>query len=292
VRYFDHVLTLPAPQTSTEAAHEWALSPGEPPPPEIVDAIGSYLATAEVLGRRTGELHARIAEAEPDDGAFAPEPYTARDVEATAKAIRRDAEHQLALLDTSLDRLDDRRRELARQVLAHSRELLHQIGDVRQLRNAGQRIRCHGDYHLGQVLVTEGDVVIIDFEGEPARPLAERRTKCSPLRDVAGMLRSFSYAALTGLHAATQTRPDDVERLVPWADLWEAWVGASFLRAYLAAVRGTSFLPSQPDDLDALLKLFLVDKAQYELGYELNSRPDWVHVPLAGLLRLRTPLHA
>jgi maltose alpha-D-glucosyltransferase/alpha-amylase len=160
-----------------------------------------------------------------------------------------------------------------------------------EIRSPGARIRCHGDYHLGQVLVTEGDIVIIDFEGEPARPIAERRAKNSPLRDVAGMLRSFSYAALAGLGAATKTRPEDVERLAPWADLWEVWVGAVFLRAYLLATRGAGFLPSESDDVDALLQGFVVDKALYELGYELNNRPDWVHIPLAGLLRLRTPLH-
>jgi maltose alpha-D-glucosyltransferase / alpha-amylase len=203
-----------------------------------------------------------------------------------------EAKHQLALLEATLARLDDRRRTLAEQVLAHRGELLHQIDDLRALRNGGGRIRCHGDYHLGQVLVTEGDVAIIDFEGEPSRPLAARRSKSSPLRDVAGMLRSFSYAALTGLHAATQTRPEDVERLAPWADLWETWVGAAFLRAYLTATRETSFLPSKSDDIDALLRVFLVHKALYELGYELNNRPDWVHIPLAGLLRLRAPLHA
>jgi maltose alpha-D-glucosyltransferase/alpha-amylase len=134
--------------------------------------------------------------------------------------------------------------------------------------------------------------MILDFEGEPARPLAERRSKFSPLRDVAGMLRSFSYAALTGLGAATLTRPEDVERLAPWADLWETWAAATYIRAYLEATRAAAFLPSRPEDRDALLLAFIVDKALYELGYELNNRPECVHIPLAGLLTLRSPLHA
>jgi maltose alpha-D-glucosyltransferase/alpha-amylase len=147
------------------------------------------------------------------------------------------------------------------------------------------RIRCHGDYHLGQVLVTEGDVMIIDFEGEPARPIEERRAKSSPLRDVAGMLRSFSYAALTAIGAATETRPDDVKRLAPWAELWETWVRATFLRAYLAATRDSGFLPP-PGDLEVLLRAFVLEKALYELAYELNNRPAWVHIPLTGIAQL------
>ena len=151
------------------------------------------------------------------------------------------------------------------------------------VRDAGGRIRCHGDYHLGQVLVTEGDVVILDFEGEPARPLAERRAKCSPLRDVAGMLRSFSYAALTGLGAATR---DATRRRRAAGAVGGALgnVGQRRLPARLSsATTGAAFLPSRATDLDALLQLFVLDKALYELGYELNNRPDWVHIPLAGL---------
>jgi maltose alpha-D-glucosyltransferase/alpha-amylase len=262
------------------------------PPAAVVDAIGIYLATADVLGRRTGELHMELAAAPPQAEALAPAPYTAADVRETAAAMRQQAGTHLALLERSVDRLDERRRALAHEVLAHRDDWLHLLDDLPRVGDAGARIRCHGDYHLGQVLVNEGDVIIIDFEGEPARSIAERRARCSPLRDVAGMLRSFSYAALTGLNAATQARPDDLERLAPWADLWETWVGAAFLRAYLAATRGASFVPSRDDDFDAVLQVFLIDKALYELAYELNNRPEWVHIPLAGLLRLRTNLAA
>ena len=134
--------------------------------------------------------------------------------------------------------------------------------------------------------MTEGDVVIIDFEGEPARPIEERRAKCSPLRDVAGMLRSFSYAALTAITAATETRPEDAKRLAPWAELWETWVGATFLRAYLSAAGDAGFLPPA-GDLELLLRAYVLDKALYELAYELNNRPAWVHIPLAGIAQLR-----
>jgi maltose alpha-D-glucosyltransferase/alpha-amylase len=269
-RYFDRVKALPPAATATEA-----------------EVIGPYLARAELLGRRTGELHVALASAAPDDHAFAREAFSPADVEGTSKRMRAHAESQLRLLESALPRLDDRRRQLAGELLMRRNELVHHFDAMTQVRSAGARIRCHGDYHLGQVLIAEADIVILDFEGEPARPIAERRQKCSPLRDVAGMLRSFSYAALTGLNVATHTRPEDLARLSPWARLWEAWVSSAFRRAYLAATEGTSLVPQNLDDFDTLLRAFVVEKALYELAYELNNRPDWAHIPLMGLLNLR-----
>ena len=290
-RCFERVTALPPPHTSRDEAHAWTQSAHQAPPDDVALAMGTYLTLADVLGRRTGELHVRLAAA-VDDPAFAPEPYAAGDVHAMTAAVRRHADQQFALLERSLDRLDDRRRELAQSLLGRRADVLRVLEEADDVRGGGRRIRCHGDYHLGQVLVTESDVMILDFEGEPARPLAERREKGSPLRDVAGMLRSFSYAALTALGAATLTRPEDLERLAPWADLWEAWASSIYLHAYLGATRDGSILPPRAEDLDALLPAFLLDKALYELGYELNNRPEWVHIPLAGLLRLRSPLPA
>ena len=144
--------------------------------------------------------------------------------------MRGHAEAMLQLLDGALPSLDAERQKLAVQLLDRSPLLLQQFDGIEALSDAGRRIRIHGDYHLGQILVTEGDVVIIDFEGEPARPLAERRAKSSPLRDVAGMVRSFGYASAIGLGAATQRRPEDLERFRPWASFWESWVSAAFIR--------------------------------------------------------------
>ena len=220
-----------------------------------------------------------------DVPAFAPEVYSSSDLKQTAVAMRAHAVEQLRLLEHAMPRLDERRKLFAQRLLAQREDVLQQFDSLERLGSGIGRIRCHGDYHLGQVLVSEGDVIIIDFEGEPARPLQERRAKSSPLRDVAGMLRSFSYAALTGLGAATQTRREDVDRLAPWAELWERWIGALFLRAYLGATAGAAFLPPDSGDLDLLLHAFTVHKAMYELGYELNNRPEWVHIPLTGLLR-------
>jgi maltose alpha-D-glucosyltransferase/alpha-amylase len=292
-RYFDRTLALPAPPAvAHDAAHAWAFEGRDGPPSPILEAIGTYLRTAEVLGRRTGELHMRLADAAPDNAAFASERLTPEDLDAMARAMQSHAVAQFEQLAASLERMDDRRRDMAKRALSRRDAVVRQLDEVRQVREAGGRIRCHGDFHLGQVIVTEGDVMFLDFEGEPARPLPLRRAKSSPLRDVAGMLRSFSYAALTGLGAATATRHEDVERLAPWADVWETWVSAAYLRAYLNATHGAPFLPSRIADVEALLQLFSLDKALYELGYELNNRPDWVHIPLAGLLRSHMPLHA
>jgi len=290
-RYFERAATLPPLRTADESIESAASGDWRVPPPDVAEALGTYLTLAEVLGRRTGELHMRIADAAGDE-AFEPEPCTPVNLGEEAAAMRRHADAKLALLEQTIDRLDERRRELARSLLLHREELLRPFDDMQRATSAGCRIRCHGDYHLGQVLVTEGDIMIIDFEGEPSRPLADRRAPASPLRDVAGMLRSLSYAVLTALGAATLTRPEDVERLAPWAHLWETWVGRTYLQAYVAATNNATFLPAAGESFDVMLSAFLHDKALYELGYELNHRPDWVHIPLAGLLRMRTPLHA
>jgi maltose alpha-D-glucosyltransferase/alpha-amylase len=152
---------------------------------------------------------------------------------------------------------------------------------------AGQRIRIHGDYHLGQVLRSRNDYVILDFEGEPARSLAERRAKQSPLKDIAGMLRSFSYAAYAALNTFAQRRPDDAKYLDPWVTLWQNAVTTSFLRTYQLTINetSTSLIPT-PKQAQLLLDAYLLEKSLYELLYELNNRPTWVHIPLAGILSL------
>nr|MBA3949917.1 alpha-amylase [Acidobacteriota bacterium] len=148
------------------------------------------------------------------------------------------------------------------------------------------RTRVHGDFHLGQVLWADGNCVFLDFEGEPTRPLAERREKQSPLKDVAGMMRSFSYAAHAALYAWSRPRPDDFDRLEPWARVWAHWASAAFLAAWKDAVGTAGFVPKDPAAFDRLLRAFLLEKAFYEIQYELNNRPDWVRIPLTGILGL------
>src|SRR5262249_23933228 len=153
-------------------------------------------------------------------------------------------------------------------------QLLSAFDDLRSLRSGGLKIRVHGDYHLGQVLRAEDDFVILDFEGEPARSIAERRAKQSPLRDVAGILRSYSYAAYDALFMVTVHTPDDVPVLRPWAETWRHWTSEAFVGGYREVVEGLPLVP--PAAFDRLLRAFSIDKALYELAYELNARPDWV----------------
>jgi maltose alpha-D-glucosyltransferase/alpha-amylase len=198
----------------------------------------------------------------------------------------------LSLLRKKIPRLPLRLRPAARQVCSSRGELMRRFRSTLGQGVHAQRIRCHGDYHLGQVLSTGKDFFIIDFEGEPARELAERRLKHSPLRDVAGMLRSFHYAA----HAALQReikergiRPENKRNAAAWANHWHAQVSALFLKEYFKVARGASFLPERSEEASRLLEIHLLEKAVYELGYELNHRPGWVGIPLQGILRLLSP---
>jgi maltose alpha-D-glucosyltransferase/alpha-amylase len=171
-------------------------------------------------------------------------------------------------------------------LLGRRREVINSFRGLAATQTPLARTRVHGDYHLGQVLRTKADFLILDFEGEPARPLAERRQKQSPLKDVAGMLRSFSYAAFSGLAKHTTRRPEDHEQMEPWAKLWISAVSGEFLRSYKAAMGDSSIIPVDGDDFQLVLNAYVLDKALYELGYELNNRPDWVRIPLTGILSL------
>jgi maltose alpha-D-glucosyltransferase/alpha-amylase len=175
------------------------------------------------------------------------------------------------------------------ELLGKERPLHEAVRRVLEGRTEARRIRVHGDYHLGQVLYTGNDFVIIDFEGEPARPLSERRIKRSALRDVAGMLRSFHYApyaALFGTAPGSYVRPEDLSLLETGAQFWYRWISAAFLRAYLGEGASGTHLPKDPQSTQILLRAYLIEKAVYEIVYELNNRPDWVRIPVRGLLDL------
>jgi maltose alpha-D-glucosyltransferase/alpha-amylase len=246
--------------------------------------VGIALDYAASLGRRTAELHLALARP-TDDPLLAPEPMTADDLQNLAADLQRNATRVFEILKESMADLPDEILDLGALVLGRRRQLLGSFRSLAADNIHAQRTRVHGDLHLGQVLRVKSDFVILDFEGEPARPMAERRAKQSPLKDVAGMLRSFGYAAYAGLIAYTARRPEDLTRLESWAQLWERANSAEFLRAYRETAKGAAFLPSGAG-FRTLLSAYLLDKALYELSYELNNRPDWVRIPLQGILSL------
>lgn len=260
------------------------LAEAEPPPP-AAEAIGAYLEAARTLGRRTAEMHHALAD-DGDNPDFAPEPFTREDARALRASIDSQAKSALAALRDNVERLPPDVGSLARQLLDDGSNVLRGWQQEKALQLEVVKIRCHGDYHLGQTVRVDNDYVLLDFEGEPVRSVAERRTKQSPLKDVAGMLRSYHYAAYAGLFDVTHNDPEAFSRFMPWAELWFQWVSAAFLRAYLARDRGEAFLPADSTQLGVLLDAFMLDKAFYELNYELNNRPDWVRIPLRGILTL------
>jgi maltose alpha-D-glucosyltransferase/alpha-amylase len=249
------------------------------------DHVGLYLDSAATLGRRTAELHFALG-SPTDDPAFSPEPMTAADLQNLLADLRQKASNVFDVLKDSVSRLPDDLVETAALVLSRRRRILDHFGVLTGDGLLAQRSRIHGDYHLGQVLRVKTDYVILDFEGDPARPLAERRVKLSPLKDVAGMLRSFSYAAYATLINYTSRRPEDLARLAPWARLWEKSTAAEFLRAYRETAHGADFLPSDAGGFQKLLDAYVLDQALYELLSELNNRPAWVRIPLMGILAL------
>ena len=260
---------------------------GNAPLPFFAALEGAYLAAAATLGRRTAELHLALA-SRPASG-FGAEPLETRALRQLSLDSAAHGARVLIQLEARRDTLPEAARARADEVLLGRETLLDRFDDVARLRGGGQRIRVHGDYHLGQVLRVEEDFVILDFEGEPARSLDERRARSSPLKDVAGMLRSFDYAASAALLAFTQTSAPRAARLAPWADAWRHWVSKAFLDGYRGAMQGSPLLP-RGHAFEQLLEAFVVDKALYELGYELNSRPDWVGIPLGALAALAVPL--
>jgi maltose alpha-D-glucosyltransferase/alpha-amylase len=257
-------------------------------PPIATELIGAYLEKVELLGKRTAELHLALA-SDASDPAFAPEPFTLsfqRDVSVEACEL---ATRNFGLLRQKLDELHPDARAQAIHILGREPAIQEKFRSLANAKGLGDRIRIHGDYHLGQVLYTGSDFVIIDFEGEPARPLSERRVKRSPLQDVAGMVRSFHYAAfahLLGLADQSQLPQKDFEHFAPWAQSWYTWVVSRFLCSYFEIAQSGSFLPPSREEISALLQIHLLEKAVYELGYELNNRPAWVGIPLAGISQL------
>ena len=247
-------------------------------------AHGGYLELVRVLGKRTAELHRALA-TPSGDPAFEPEPITPEDRDRWAEQVRAEVDQTLERLKADRHALPDATQSTVDELLASRQQMLDSIEAIRQRAVTGAKIRHHGDYHLGQVLLSNNDFVIIDFEGEPARTLDERRRKHSPLRDVAGMIRSFNYATRAALARLPWEGFTDHDMLEAAALEWEAETVAVFSDAYAAAA-SHSVLFEEWADMQEVLRLFILEKTLYELRYELAHRPDWIGIPMGGLRAL------
>ncbi|MBE9128105.1 MULTISPECIES: maltose alpha-D-glucosyltransferase [unclassified Coleofasciculus] len=288
--YFEQVMVLPGSDLKetellSPSAVDWL---DEKTRPFGYDLLLSYLDTAQLLAKRTAQLHIALAsdETNPD---FAPEPFSTFYQRSVYQYMRNLMGQVLLLLKKRLDSLPPDIQPVAQTVLNRQEQITGRFKALVNQKITAMRTRTHGDYHLGQVLYTGKDLLIIDYEGEPARPLSERRMKRSPLRDIAGMLQSFHYAVTLGLQKEVESgmiRPDNLSVMEEWAGFWYSWVSHTFLKTYLSTASGYSFIPKTDQELHVLLDAYLFEKSIYELGYELNNRPDWVEIPLQRILQL------
>ena len=264
----------------------------DPIPADTRAQIGFYLESARLLAQRTADMHAALA-AGSQDALFTPEPFSKLYQRSLFQSMTSMAGQILLQLEKRIkarkNPLPENISAAGEQILDRRQEIMDRFKALTSCKINAMRLRCHGDFHLGQVLYTGKDFVIIDFEGEPARPVSERRIKRSPLRDVAGLLRSFHYAchfALQAEEARGMFHPKSRGAMESKAEEWRMWVSAQYLGEYLATSADKGFLPKTHEETGVLLNAYLMKKALYELGYEMNNRPDWITIPLKGIIHL------
>jgi maltose alpha-D-glucosyltransferase/alpha-amylase len=294
-RYFEGIDSL----TPEEAAESLCL-PGDPgchgsdegPPDKVAQLMVEPLEMARLLGRRTAEMHAALAD-DRGDAAFMAEPYSLNYQRSLLQSMRNTTRAAMQALQSRIDTLSEQVRDVATLLVGAEAAVLRKFHEMSLRPLRAGRSRVHGDYHLGQVLWTGKDFFIVDFEGEPLRPIGERRLKRSPLRDVAGMVRSFDYAAWTGLRRHWELRPTAGtaalrEREVRAALSASAWLSREFVRAYTIRLRELrpDLIPQDREDGELLLRLWVLEKALYEIRYELNARPDWADIPMRAVLNI------
>jgi maltose alpha-D-glucosyltransferase/alpha-amylase len=288
-RYFERALAMGSQVQGVSFPHKSLLDLTHEEFPGLAqETISTYLETARILGRRTAELHLALASSTNDPG-FTPEPFSLLYQRSLYQSMRGQAGGVLQLLRRRIKDLPQELQQAAQKVLDLEGGILSHFQLIREHKITAMRTRIHGDYHLGQVLYTGKDFVIIDFEGEPTRPLSERRIKRSPLQDVAGMIRSFHYAAYTALlgrRGGGMVGPENLSALEPWARFWFLWVSAAYLKAYLEVLAQEPLLPKSREEQKILLDAYVLEKAVYELGYELNTRPEWINIPILGILEI------
>ncbi len=246
----------------------------------------SMLQRMRQIGRRTAEMHLAFASSD-EDPAFRPEPISAEDVAHWTNNLGGRTENAFGLLDRLLKNLTAQSAQLAQRLLDHRDAVMTYIEGQRQMAFGGLKIRHHGDFHLGQVLIAKDDAFILDFEGEPRRSLEERRAKAPPARDVAGFLRSIDYAASAAIDRSPDLTAEERVNLDPRIREWAAHMRDAYWESYREALDGdTRLWPADEEQTRALLELFLLEKALYEIEYEITNRPTWSHIPLEATLRI------
>jgi maltose alpha-D-glucosyltransferase/alpha-amylase len=282
-RLFERVLTrhrdAAPPAASPRPLGELAMAA---PPANARDVIGAYLDLAALIGKRTAEMHLALA-SNVEDASFTPVPYSTLDRRSNYQSVRNLVGKTLRALRDCLGRMPNGLADDGRRLVGGQEQILKVFEPYLGQRLTGLQIRTHGDYHLEQLLYTGKDFVIIDFDGPPTEPLADRRRKHNSLRDVAGMVRSFHYAAFTALLETAVVRPEDRPVAAPWADAWYRWVSGAFLRSYLTATEGAPFLPAR-DDLDVILDAQVLQKAFHELRGELERCAETITIPLSWII--------
>jgi maltose alpha-D-glucosyltransferase/alpha-amylase len=285
-RFFERVLArdrqaIPPPLPPVSAVESSALEP----PAVVREEMGSYLDSAAQIGRRTAAMHLALASDE-ENRAFSPEPYSALDLRSKYQSLRNLAGKTLRQLRDLIPQLPAAAQEPARILVESESAILKGFASLLGHRLTARRIRTHGDYHLGQVLFTGKDYVVIDFEGSRDRTLSERRRKRSALADVAGMVRSFQFTAMSVLLDPSVVRDEDRALLGPWAEHWHTWAAAAFVRGYLEATAGASFVPATRDQVGAVLDALTIERGFLELRRDLESpTPERATIPIRGLLR-------
>ena len=272
----------PSPEHTKGPAASLALSRTKKAPESYQAVAGYTLNLAAQLGARTAEMHLTLA-SDDRNPAFIPEAYTPFYQRSLFQSFRNLTDRTLSQLKQSLPILEGSARELAEVVLKQEADIYERFNFIKSTAIDALRTRTHGDYHLGQTLFSGADFYIIDFEGEPARGIGERRLKVSPLKDVAGMMRSFDYASEFYMKEY-MLRTEDRARMEPSMKAWSEWMNNSFLNSYLDKMENSGILPKDIQKLENLLRVFVLEKALYEVGYELRSRPQWVDIPLRGVL--------
>jgi maltose alpha-D-glucosyltransferase/alpha-amylase len=278
-RFFERVMTKAKNEKLPKLVNKPAIRFEESP--EIIqEFIGrGFYERVVRLGQRTAEMHLALA-SDAADPAFTPETFTANYQRAMYSSLRKLVRDRLNLLENSMHKLDADTQVLGKKILAMEKTILECFKEVYEVRIEAIKTRIHGDFHLGQVLFTGKDFFMIDFEGEPGFSFSERRLKKNPFKDVAGMMRSFHYAAFGKILINENYRDRDLEFLEAWADQWQHYVSRYYLGAYMERMGLGNKLTYE---YDMLVRTFLIEKAVYELGYELNGRPEWTKIPLRGI---------